>query len=427
MKKRLHDILIKNLGWKIMSVLLAIALWFIGINAENPTNIQTFDLNLTVRESAALKENGFILTNESELKSKRVVVRVLAAVSDLTNLANYRNSFYAYIDLQPVITGYSGSGGLPLSADVKIQFPDACPASNYQLMRVTPHSVDLSIENYITETKRVIVDKTGDPRDGYVAMPTVTTPDTVDISGPKSLVDQVDSVHARINVKGATSTVTAFSTPIVYDKRNNDITGQFAINTDAVNITVPIHKITKFPIKPTVVGNVINGYVVSNVIVEPEGVELVGFPADLDAFADIVLKPVNVDNLSTNKTETFDLTQYLADTNVTLKTGSPTEVSVTVVIEREQVAEIKVPVDRLNVVGIKTAVDLPKDVTLIIKGSKEAVSAVTAQNISGTIDISALPVGGTYRVPVVFKLPQNVIQLNDPLLVNVTIAAAAGS
>ena len=55
MYKKIKSFLTTNLYWKALSILLAIGLWFVVMNINNPTEIKTFTLKNTIKSIISKK------------------------------------------------------------------------------------------------------------------------------------------------------------------------------------------------------------------------------------------------------------------------------------------------------------------------------------------------------------------------------------
>ena len=77
MLKKISNVLFKsiskNFGWKLFSLVCAIILWFIVMNIINPTEIQTYSVNVTLENEDKLNEKGFTVMNKEEIQNTKIV------------------------------------------------------------------------------------------------------------------------------------------------------------------------------------------------------------------------------------------------------------------------------------------------------------------------------------------------------------------
>ena len=91
----------KDLMWKIFSLLIALALWFVVMNTLNPAETKTFTAGLVFTNEQVLEDKNIIITNKAELENTKVSIKVKGtrpALDELSRDAN-RQQIAAYIDL----------------------------------------------------------------------------------------------------------------------------------------------------------------------------------------------------------------------------------------------------------------------------------------------------------------------------------------
>jgi YbbR domain-containing protein len=88
----------KDLSLKILSVLLAIILWFIVSNSVNPLKQTRITVPLAIINKQALVDKGIVITNEKY--TKNVILTVEARENIIQNLT--ANDFLVNLDLSKV-------------------------------------------------------------------------------------------------------------------------------------------------------------------------------------------------------------------------------------------------------------------------------------------------------------------------------------
>ena len=58
---KLKELFTKDAGWKLLSLGIALFLWFIVINIENPVETRTFNVSIDILSEEALSDSGFII------------------------------------------------------------------------------------------------------------------------------------------------------------------------------------------------------------------------------------------------------------------------------------------------------------------------------------------------------------------------------
>lgn len=110
----------KDIGWKLLSLAIAVALWFMVINTENPLETRSYTASVQIQNEESLFERGYVVVNEDEINSTRVMVRLRGQRLALDTLSQSNTKVQAIVDLSNVIYSYNGE---PVSVPVNIVIP----------------------------------------------------------------------------------------------------------------------------------------------------------------------------------------------------------------------------------------------------------------------------------------------------------------
>jgi YbbR domain-containing protein len=175
---RVATFLERNIGLRLISVGLAIALW-IFVNAGQHTAPETFVVPVTYRDLPP----GFILTNQHP-ETIRIQVtgpRTLLSIIDP-----------AHLTLRLDLTGV-GIG----QASFKIS-PDVFPVPRHtEVTSIVPSQIVLDIDKNITREVPVHLIVSGDAADGYRIAATEVTPARIALRGPSRALAHVDQVDTE--------------------------------------------------------------------------------------------------------------------------------------------------------------------------------------------------------------------------------------
>ena len=194
-KRKLTD----NLSLKIMSVAIAIVVWLIVVNIDNPvgTNYYTItDVELINKEYVESSDTiGKMCMPEENQDSVKVAitaskkVRDRIRLSDITAVADLQQAVSLDTDpvMVPITVTCSAAGVLP--SDIK----------------VTPQNLTVNLDEKETQEFVVNVSK-GDTKPGkdYEVGSLTASPEKIRITGPKTLVNKIDKVNATIALDGNT-------------------------------------------------------------------------------------------------------------------------------------------------------------------------------------------------------------------------------
>lgn len=403
----------KNFGWKIFSILMAVLSWFVVMNIINPTEVRTYSVNLTLLNKDKLEDNEFVILNEKELEQTKVDIKVRAVRPALDELSktNNRKNIKATIDLQQFDVLYAKDIAEPLTVTVTPSLPSNLYIYTYEIISFTPGNVSISLDNLVSVTKTVTIEKTGEAKSGYTVLKPVAEPSAIQIKGAESEIEKIDSVKVMLDLTDVSSNVSTELTPVIYDKNGKEMTG-FELNTDKINVTVGINKQGQIRIEaPKIQGEPASGYRVISTEYSPKYIEVVGSGDEIKKVSNISLPTIDITGATENKTVAFDIRPYLNNTSLSLKSDMPNEITVSVKIEKEESKDITIPVKQLNVKGLSSEydVELPESIVLSVTGLKEATDNISENDITGNIDLTDLQ-EGNHTVEVQFTLPDGITQ-----------------
>lgn len=263
--------------WKVLSLLLAVLLWgtLISMDTTLPRDKTIDHVNITVTNEAALKEKGLIVVSGLEdLPAVRLKVSVPQKNYNAASASNY----VVRLDLSQV----EGPGTQKLALS-------AASTSTSLYGTVTDLSVKelpLTIEEYATRSRiPVQVESIGQLPEGLYAVHSLPDPDTVDISGPKSIIDSVARCTLLLDLSqsSAQPDTTRTALPFVLENYAGEVLDASAVSISSYGlpmrdgivqqqfyslISVPIDEKTLLSGKPA------SGYQVTEVRIIPDHVLL---------------------------------------------------------------------------------------------------------------------------------------------------------
>ena len=285
----------------------------------------------------------------------------------------------------------------------------------------------LSIENMVRDQKPINVFTSGDPAAGYVVGGVKPSQNVVRLSGPESLIEQIDHIDAVANIDGYSSDIDTSVELKLYDAANNEIkNSSIKLNISTVNVTVTILATKIVPLSFVVPDEPAAGYVVSGEPVSmPETVTIAGRSSVLDGVSKIVIADpaLSVEDRTENLTTIVNIKKYLP-ANVQLADNSfGGTANVTVGIEQIVTRELEIPARNFAAGHEPEGMELTlREVnnqqyyTIRISGTKTAVESVDAENVVGVVDMKLLLeklgltewAAGIYQGEITFNLPDNV-------------------
>lgn len=424
-----------NIGLKLISVLVAIVIWYVVVDINDPVETNTYTVKITVENEAYIASGKEIYHIDDANKTVGVSVKAnrstLRRISeaDITVTADFTQ--IVDMDRDPVM--------VPLTAECK-----GVSRNNITLARTT---IPIAIESIATKTFAVAVD-TGEsvPSEEYEVGRLTVSPDQVVINGPESIINQIDTAVARIDVTGMTIDSAREAKLILQGKDQSEISEDtiqddltFEGGTPNVTVNVELWKRrSDVVLDVQYFGTPAAGYHVESVTTTPDTITVVGDSQallQLTQDGNVIHTPasmIGIQDADEDVSAEINLTDILPE-NMRLARNTAEEAATTIAIRSDETRELVIDVDNIEVLNIDSNLAVAygqAELTVRIKGSGVNFDSVTADNIGASIDLAGL-VAGDMTVPVSFALPQGVtvdeaVSLNISLKEKVTAPAETG-
>ena len=405
--------LLNNWGLKLISLVLAFLLWFLVVEIGDPKDDQDMG-NVVVR-----------LTNTQLLDAENKVYEIL----DNTNVV--RVTVYAPKSVLSQIR----SSDITAEADISkltdintVPIDFSIPTISGATVTGSHDYVKLNIEEKASKYVSLSSKTTGEVADGYAV--TALTPDQnrIEVSGPRSVVDQIRYAGAEIDVTDASSNLVANVDIALYNVLGEEIDqSKITKNVDHVKMSVEILAVKEVPITLTVDSTPEKGYMISGEpISDVSKVKLAGSAYNLSRVTEVSV-PADVLDLTgatEDKEFTLDIREYLPENTKLADSTFSGKVTVTVPIEQivertftGSVSDISI----LNVPSGYTAeINTSEDTgyTLELSGLKEEIETLRLNggpkgkiNVGAWLEEQKLEkprIGINYTVPVTFEVDENI-------------------
>ena len=417
MLKKLTRSVTNNFGLKIIALLFAIALWLVVVNIDDPVNSTNFSTTISIENSNYMTDQGkyFEVLDADMTVSFRVSVKR----SYLKNLSN--TDFKAVADMKN-IEEVDGKYRVPIDITATRY------ASSVNFTGATQYR-EVSVENLVKKQFSITGASTGTPADNYALGTLKVSPNVLKVTGPESIVAQIDAVQATIDVSGAAGDLTDSVTPILFDEDGNQIdASKLTFNIDKVTIEADILDVRNLMVDVSTTGTVADGYVCTDVTVNPSKIAVKGSASALNAATNIEIPAsvIDINGATENIVKTVDITEYLPE-GVELVNSDDHNVEVTAIVEQIVTEDYAIPVGNITIENVKdgeTAAIEGTSVTVTLRGLRSDLDALLADNIKGTIDVTGLG-EGTHSVTLKLNVDGSVYKTDGPLTVTVVITKSA--
>ncbi len=398
----MDKILERDLSLKILSVLLAVILWFQVVSQQNPERQVTIK-NVPV---SYVKVDSSLVIMDKKPDVIEVQIKGYKRFVDTVTAADIK----ATVDLSGASTG---KDLYPIEVTIskdKVEFVEASPAQ-----------ATVRFENLVTKSVPVeVVASNLDP--DFASSQVTVRPSAISVSGPASVVQRVARMVAEVDLRGATATVQQQVQVRPVDADGNEVKN-VSFTKAPVDVSVPILKLP--PAKsvqvtlPSVVGSPAKGFRVGTVTVEPSSVTIRGLPALIEDITSVTAQAVDVTGASANVIKEVAV---VAPQGVEMVEPRSIQVTVTIVPETGATKTLEVPVKVVNgAANLKYALEA-STVKVTVNGLASDIDNLRADSIDASVDVTGLA-AGHYQQNVTVRVPAGIqVSSTDPANVGVTVS-----
>lgn len=409
-KRKITD----NIPLKIMSVAVAVVVWLIVVNIDNPvgTNYYTLtNVELINKEYVESSDTiGKMCMPEEKQDSIRIAITTNKKIRDKIKVSDIT----ATADLQQAVSLDTNPVMVPITVTCSV--PGVTPND----IKVTPQNLSVNLDEKETQEFVVNVSR-GDTKPGkdYEVGSLTANPEKVRITGPKSLVNKIDKVNATISLDGNTQDFTQDVNLTIIDKNqealsDSEMNSLRIENNAKVSVTAKLWKIRQgVGISAGYVGSQASGYQVGTVTTVPDTISVAGSTEGLETLTQndntitIPADSIDISGESRDVERKISLKDLLPD-NVKLTSDSSEDVWVTVSILPEGSREFTLSTKDIEVKNKPDDLQVTFETAQIeirIKSDTEDLDDLnTETDIKASIDLKGKE-EGNYKVPVTLSLP----------------------
>ncbi len=279
---------------KIISVVLAIALWAYVIGEVNPTVKKTIsDIPVELTNTETLADRGLALLGDEEYYA---VVVVEGARSELNELK--ASDIHVTADMY----GYE-KGENHVSLDVTL--PDEISLDELKTPEIT-----VTLEKLESKHLPVTVEFAGEPGDNLEPSYSYAVPAEVEVKGAASVVANVDSVKVQLDVSDLSETWEIYTEAPSAWSKTGKLIKNVTISAQSVEIEAVMFHTKTVPLELKVTGSPDKQYGNADVAI-PKEITIKGSVYTLERVTSINAESIDISDVK--KKETIKITPYLPD------------------------------------------------------------------------------------------------------------------
>lgn len=392
-----------NIGLKIMALVIAVFLWMIVVNVDNPIKRQTYtDIPVTIVNDDVITQEG----NVYQVVGNQTVSVVVSAKRKTLQSIN-KNAIVATADIKEMDVD---TGLVPIKVSISGYSSD-----EYERAEAVPRNLQIKTEKTGKKVLSLVVVSSDQPRDGYVTGTMTVNPEKITITGAASRIEQVERAVAQINVSGLSKDKDIDAKLVLYDADGNTLDqSQISNNVgeDGITVHVEILKVKSVPVVFETSGDPAEGYRFTRCISEPETIQICGREANLEQVREIIVPgtELDIEGASDNVEKTIDITPYLPE-NIRLVDDNSKNILVTAVVEENGTRTIQLLVSSIKINNLKDQLQVvyepDAEIEIQFSGDEDQLEKLDITN-SVSVDMKDITGPGEYDVPVFVDLPQGI-------------------
>lgn len=398
MKNKSQKFFLKNIPLKLLGLVLAICLWLILNNTQDPVITSSVTVPITYNETGLAEKNMVAISKPTSItipvKIHRSRLRYLSA-----------DDFIVTADLTEVIGDIKEA---PEASKVSIEIAKV-PSANYIQSWEYPQSqgyVKVVLDTLKTSTYLVQFNITKDLPDGYEVGTLSSNPSRVTVSGPTSAFSNLASVKANVDLSAVSDNSTVTAQLALYDGNNRTLAGNgLTISQDTVEVTVGLNQTKEISI--SIVGSSgipADGYVVSKVDYTPKLLTISGSKNALANISTISIPSEELDITGASDSKVFEIAiePYLPE-GITISDGQSGTISVTIELEQLQTKSFSVNAQQFELINTNPEYEyelIDTTLTLTLQALQADLDSFNPETLTGTIDVGGLEAGEYISVPV---------------------------
>lgn len=407
-----------NWGLKIASLLFAALLWLLVTNINDPVDSVRFsNISVTLRNTSSITDNNevFEVLDGTDVISTVTVYAPRSIVDSLN-----RDNIVAIADFDEIVEN-NGIYNVPIQVNTNKY------GNLVQSISTTNDVVELNVEERDSKTLAIAATTSGSLADSYIIGEVTTDQNQIRVTGAKSVIESIETASVNVEVTGYTTNIGTNAEIHLYDGEGKEIPkDNLKLSSSSVGVSVTILATKRIPVTYQISGIPADGYMFTGEVdAEPGDVLIAGRASALSGVDEIAVADTTLDitGMTSDLTATIDLSGYLPGNIVFGDADFNGIATVVAHIEAASDNTLNVSYNQIALENIPEGyevkiVDEGSDTfPLTIKGLKNTIASVSADDISGKIDIAEVlseditaekDLSGEHEVEVALSLPGGV-------------------
>lgn len=299
-----------NLRLKIISLILAVAIWYMINYFSDPA------IRMTVNNVSVQIQHGEVIENRGDVYTVLDNTDVIPVVT-----LQAKRSVIDKLEAKNVIAT-ADAREMEDDGSIRIILTTDKYSSSVERITGSISHVFLRVEPLQTKSLSIDVDTEGTVADGYFLMDAVAEQNQVNLSGPMSYVENVERAAVKVDIDGAERNINSYPEIVLYDKEGNAISSEemnnykLRLNISSVKVAATIYQKKDITVTCGQEVPIADGYeLVSGPTAEPATISVVGAAGILRQTDSIEIPAQDIasEPVSINIHKRINVKKYLPD------------------------------------------------------------------------------------------------------------------
>lgn len=398
--------------WKTASLISALILWVFVINTQNPP--QSYDMRnkpITFKGTNLLEQKGYVIKNETSLREQKVRVVVKGPRLQIEKIRDNPELIEIKVDITKYVDNVSASMDM-VAPIVPI---DVSVPLGLTIVEQSPENMEIIFEREKTVTKMIEYVISGGSNKEYQTLTPKIVPESIEVWGAESYMDEIDTVRVDIDVENFSEDVLTYEIPIkIYDAEGKELEELKKSHSNA-EVTLPIGKKKTVPLEMQFTGQLPDGFIQTNVSVYPKSITIIGKPSLIDNITSIKLAEVSLENIiETSKINA----KFILPPGISYLDRIENSAAITIQVKEQAVYDYQLELSKakVNIINQLEGFEydlLEDEIKVKVKSVAENLLNTNSRDVEVTIDVASYS-QGEYEVPISLIFPPDIVVMEEP-------------
>ena len=377
--------ILNNWALKLSSVAIAVVLWVVVYNINDPVNTSTIrNVPVTFINTEAItdKDQVYEVLNGTDV-IRSITMSATRSVLDSLETGD--------INVEADFSKMKLDG----TVEIKIYSDRDNDAITF---KPSSSEVKLLVENKVERYFSLEVEVNGAPKEGYIVGATKLDWNRITVSGAESKVSVISKAKAVVDITDTSGDIFSYANIILYDSEGKEVSkDKISMNMRTVGTTVEILKTKTVPIQYASEGVASEGYVTTGEVTSDiNEITIAGKESVISSITEITVEgeALYFTEAEGNVVLTVDLDDYLPNGIIRAdkKGNGRVEVSVHVVPIIEK--EFSIPMGQIQIENVPEGYSVvhvlgSTEIPIVVRGAEHLLKDFNTDVIKGSFDVTA--------------------------------------